>query len=189
MARGRITVINLPNLITLGRLAASPIAVYLILNSSWAAAFWVFVLAGLSDALDGFIAKRFNARTLVGGYLDPLADKTLLVSVFVVLGYMGHLPRWLVILVVFRDILIIGGALLAHTLTGKLKMQPLMISKLNTVLQFILPAFVLGELGLGSDGHRIALALGYAVALTTVLSGAAYTVAWVRRAADLEDAS
>lgn len=180
--------INLPNLITLARLLASPVAVYLSLNESWAWAFWVFVTASLSDALDGYLAKRFNARTLVGGYLDPLADKALLVSVFVVLGYLHRLPTWLVILVVFRDVLIIGGALLVHTLTGKLKMRPLMISKLNTAAQFVLPAYVLAELGLGANEERIVTVLIYVVAATTVLSGAAYVVTWARRAADIESA-
>jgi cardiolipin synthase len=184
---GRLTIVNLPNLITLGRLIASPLAVYLILNSIWAPAFWVFVLAGLSDAVDGFIAKRFGAQTFVGGYLDPLADKTLLVSVFVVMGYMGHLPAWLVILVVFRDVLIIGGALLVHTLTGSLRMQPLMVSKLNTVMQFILPAYVLAQLGLGANEHWVSVALTVLVAITTTWSGAAYVAAWAKRAADIED--
>lgn len=180
--------INLPNLITLARLFASPFAVYLILNADWPPAFWVFVLAGVSDAVDGFIARRFDARTLIGGYLDPLADKALLVSVFVVLGYMGQLPGWLVILVVFRDVLIVGGALLVHTLTGRLTMQPLMISKINTVMQFVLPTYVLGELALGVDDGWIAPTLVYLVGLTTMLSGGAYVVTWTRRAADIEDA-
>ena len=180
--------INLPNLITLGRLFASPFAVYLILNTAWSPAFWVFLLAGLSDAIDGYIAKRFGARTLVGGYLDPLADKALLVSVFLVMGYMGRLPAWLVMLVVFRDLMIVGGALLVHTLTGRLKMQPLMISKVNTLMQFVLLAYVLGNLALGVDDGWIAPTLVYLVALTTMLSGAAYVVTWARRAADIEDA-
>ena len=180
--------INLPNLITLARLFASPFAVYLILNADWSPAFWVFVLAGLSDAVDGFIARRFDARTLIGEYLDPLADKALLVSVFVVLGYMAQLPAWLVMLVVFRDLLIVGGALLVHTLTGRLKMQPLMISKINTVMQFTLPAYALGKLALDVDDGWIEPTLIYLVAVTTTLSGASYVVIWARRAADIEDA-
>ncbi|HUI18526.1 MAG TPA: CDP-alcohol phosphatidyltransferase family protein [Alphaproteobacteria bacterium] len=180
--------INLPNLITLARLLASPLAVYLILNEAWVASFWIFVAAGLSDALDGFLAKRFDARTLVGGYLDPLADKALLVGVFVVLGYLHHLPNWLVILVVFRDLLIVGGAILMHTLTGSLRMRPLMISKINTGAQFVLPAYVLAQLGLGANREGIVVALIYIVAATTVLSGAAYLVSWSRRTADIESA-
>lgn len=180
--------INLPNLITLARLLASPLVVYLILNEAWTAAFWLFLIAGLSDALDGYIAKHFNARTLVGGYLDPLADKALLMSVFVTLGVRHHLAEWLVILVVFRDLLIIGGALLVHTLTGKLEMRPLMISKINTMMQFVLSAYVLAQLALGIDTAWLRHALIWAVAVTTALSGAAYVVSWARRTANIEDA-
>lgn len=178
----------LPNLITLSRLLASPLAVYLLINEAWLVAFWVFLMAGLSDAIDGYLAKRLHARTLVGSYLDPLADKALLIGVFVTLGMLRHLPEWLVILVVFRDLLIIGGALLVHTLTGKLIMQPLMISKVNTVAQFVLSVYVLGQLGFGvSDDWIDQLLIGLA-AITTMLSGAAYVVTWARRAANLEGA-
>ena len=180
-------VINLPNLITLARLCAAPVAVWLILDGEASAAFAVFVLAGVSDALDGLIARRFRARSRVGGFLDPLADKAMLVSVFLVLGYMGHIPAWLVILVFFRDLIIVGGALLVHTLTGKLEMQPLMISKLNTVAQFVLPAYVLARLGMGVEVDMIQTILIYAVAATTALSGAAYVVIWARRAAAMGD--
>jgi cardiolipin synthase len=181
-------VINLPNLITLARLLASPLAVYLMLNESWLTAFWIFLGAGVSDAVDGYLAKRFSVRTLVGGYLDPLADKALLVSAYVVLGYLHRLPTWLVILVVFRDLLIIGGALLVLTLTGRLKMQPLMISKINTACQFLLPAYVLAQLGLAIDDLWVVHALTWLVAATTGLSGAAYVVTWARRTADIEEA-
>jgi cardiolipin synthase len=181
-------VINLPNLISLARLCAAPVVVWLILDGAWPPAFAVFAIAGLSDAVDGLIARRFRARSRVGGFLDPLADKTMLVSVFVMLGYMGLLPAWLVILVVFRDLIIIGGALLVHTLTGKLEMHPLMISKLNTVGQFVLPAFVLARLALGIDLPIVDRLLVYAVAVTTSLSGAAYIVTWARRAAAMSDA-
>lgn len=180
--------INLPNLITLARLLASPLAVYLIINEVWLAAFWLFLAAGVSDAIDGYLAKRFDARTLVGAFLDPLADKALIVSVFVALGYLHQLPTWLVILVVFRDLLIVGGALLVHTLTGSLTMQPLMISKVNTAVQFILPACVLGQLGFGIDNDWVVRSLSYVVAATTGLSGAVYVVSWVRQAADIGDA-
>lgn len=180
--------INLPNLITLARLLASPLAVYLIINEVWLAAFWLFLAAGVSDAVDGYLAKRFDARTLVGAFLDPLADKALIVSVFVALGYLHQLPTWLVILVVFRDLLIVGGALLVHTLTGSLTMQPLMISKVNTAVQFILPACVLGLLGFGIDNDWVVRSLSYVVAATTGLSGAVYVVSWVRQAADIGDA-
>src|SRR5204863_4812848 len=101
--------LNIPNLISLGRLLLVPLAISLILDGSYWAAFWVFVAAGISDALDGFIAKRFNWRTRLGALLDPLADKVLLVSVYVTLGMACQVWAWLVVLVVFRDFMIIGG--------------------------------------------------------------------------------
>ena len=107
----------------------------------------MFIAAGVSDAIDGFIAKNFNVRTTLGGYLDPLADKALLTSVYVTLGYEDHIEDWLVILIVFRDVLIIGGAILYQTLTQALTMQPLWISKINTVAQIMLAALLLGLLG------------------------------------------
>ena len=180
---------NLPNIITIGRLLAVPVAMGLILNGLYLGAFWVFVAAGISDAVDGFIAKRFDAETELGRFLDPLVDKVLLVSVYVSLGQAGHLPTWLVIGVVFRDLLIVGGAILFQTLTGRLTMKPIMISKINTAAQIVLAAMVLGLLGFEADGGWLTLAEGmvYLVAVTTFLSGAVYVVSWLRRAAAMEE--
>lgn len=173
---------SLPNLITLARLLSVPVAVWLILNQHFAVAFWLFLIAGASDAVDGFIAKRFRAKSELGAYMDPLADKALLVSVFVTLGYEGVVQSWLVILIVFRDLLIIGGALLLATLTRALRMQPLLISKLNTALQILLAAALLAKAGYGIvDGFTEALV--HVVAATTILSGAAYVVKWGFKAA------
>src|SRR5690348_14357107 len=136
--------LNLPNLITLGRLLLVPLAISLILEGSYWVAFWVFVIAGVSDALDGFIAKRFDLRTRLGALLDPVADKVLLVSVYVTLGVAGQLWAWLVVLVVFRDVMIIGGFLLIQALaTAPKPFQPLFISKVNTGVQVGFVAYVL----------------------------------------------
>lgn len=177
---------NLPNLITLGRLLSVPLAVWLILNGALATAFWLFLLAGLSDAIDGFIAKRFDRRSRLGALLDPIADKALLVSMFVTLGIAEALPNWLVILVVFRDLLIVGGFLLAVVVTQPMRWEPLVISKVNTALQIALVGVVLADLGLGIADHRLTVWLVYAVGATTVLSGAAYLVRWVRALAGAE---
>jgi cardiolipin synthase (CMP-forming) len=173
---------SLPNLITLARLLSVPVAVWLILNQHFATAFWLFVIAGISDAVDGFIAKRFRAKSELGAYMDPLADKALLVSVFVTLGYEGVVESWLVILIVFRDLLIIGGALLYATMTRALRMQPLLISKLNTALQILLAAALLAKAGY-AIGDGFTEALVHVVAATTILSGAAYVVKWGFKAA------
>lgn len=179
--------VSVPNFISLARLLCVPLAVWLIVTSQMQAAFYVFVAAGISDAIDGFIAKRFNARTALGRYIDPLADKALLVSVYVALGLKGALPDWLVILVVFRDVLIIGGALLVHTLTNQtMRLEPLLISKLNTLMQILLAVAVLAKLGFGFDDRGAATGLVYATAATTALSGAAYIVRWVRGTAAVD---
>lgn len=171
----------IPNLITLGRLLAVPLAVWLMLTDRYGAAFWLFLAAGISDAIDGFLARRLKARSEIGAYLDPLADKCLLVSSYVTLGHQDHIESWLVILVVFRDVLIIGGAILYQTLTQSLTVQPLLISKLNTVLQIALIGFVLARLGLGIGDGGLTQWLGYAVAASTLASGAAYVAVWGRR--------
>jgi cardiolipin synthase len=179
--------VNIPNLISLGRLIAVPVIVWLILKGRMTEAFWLFVAAGVSDAVDGFIAKRFSATTVLGGYLDPLADKVLLVGVYIALGQTGWLDDWLVIMVVFRDILILGGALLFHLTTQSLSMRPIFISKVNTVCQIGLAASILGATGLGFSLGIVRDALIYIVAATTLVSGAVYVVTWSRQAAAMED--
>ena len=178
--------INLPNFITLGRLLSVPLAVWLILSQEFLLAFWVFIAAGVSDAADGFIAKHFDAETELGRFLDPIADKALLVSVYIALGQAGHLATWLVILVVFRDCLIVVGAMLFQTLIRPLKPQPLLVSKINTTAQIVLAAAVLGVVGFQLNALCFAFVqvMVYFVAVTTFLSGGAYVVTWSRRAAE-----
>ena len=170
---------NIPNLITVARLFAVPVLVWLILNSAMEAAFWVFVAAGVSDALDGFIAKRFNLVSKLGSYLDPIADKALLVSTFVTLGHADQVATWLVILVVFRDVLIIGGTILFHTLGRAVEMRPLLISKFNTLMQIILVSVLLAKLEIDMPDYGLIPVLVILVGATTVLSGLAYMVHWV----------
>jgi cardiolipin synthase len=173
--------VSLPNLISLARLLAAPLAVWLILSGHFAAAFWLFIAAAASDAVDGFIAKRFGKSSVLGGYLDPLADKALLLGTYISIGHVSHLPLWLVILVVSRDILIVGGALLILMLSDRLRMQPMVISKINTAAQILLAGLVLAGLGLGFDVHRPVAVLTWAVAATTLISGAGYVIEWSRR--------
>jgi len=172
--------VSLPNLITLGRLLCVPLAIWLVLLDHFDAAFWVFIAAGLSDAIDGFIAKHFDQRSQLGALLDPIADKALLVSMYVTLGVAKDLPLWLVILVVFRDLLIVGGFLLVSALGHPMRWEPLLVSKLNTALQIALVGVVLASVGLGLALDGLKPALVYAVATTTVVSGAGYLVRWTR---------
>jgi cardiolipin synthase (CMP-forming) len=170
----------LPNLITLARLLAVPVVLWLISEKHWAPAFWVFVIASVTDGLDGFLARSLDARSVLGAYLDAIADKALLVSVYIALGLGGHIPTWLVILVVSRDVLIVGGVLLLHTLDQPPQMTPLLISKANTVMQILLACFVLADLGGVIGGHELVPALVLVVAATTLISGGAYLVGWGR---------
>jgi cardiolipin synthase (CMP-forming) len=177
---------QIPNLISVLRLLLVPLVAYFVLDDRMIAAFWVFVAAGVSDAVDGFIAKRFNATSLLGKALDPIADKALLVTLFVLGGYMDFLSVWLVILVVFRDLMIVGGAILFHTIVQSLAMPPLAVSKLNTALQIVLVAAALAFRGYELDLAPIQAILEYAVAATTLASGVAYLVKWSRWAAVIE---
>jgi cardiolipin synthase (CMP-forming) len=181
--------LNAPNLITLTRLMSVPLMIWLIVSERFGVAFCVFVGAGVSDALDGFIAKRFDCRTRLGALLDPAADKALLSSVYVALGIAELLPNWLVILVVFRDVTIIGGFVLLQTIAAPRNFDPLYISKVNTLVQIALVGYVLGRLGAGFVDGLLTDVLVAMTAVTTVLSGASYLVRWARILAGAEQPS
>jgi cardiolipin synthase (CMP-forming) len=172
--------VNLPNLITLARLLSVPVAIWLIFERRFAAAFWLFGAAGLSDALDGYIAKRFDRRTRLGALLDPAADKALLTGVYASLWLVGQLPGLLVFLVLLRDLLIVLGFVLIQTSTAPKQFDPLYISKVNTLIQITLVGFVLARLGLGVEAGPVTWLLIVAAGATTVLSGLSYLVRWAR---------
>ena len=172
--------LSIPNLITLGRILLVPIVVWAIASGAMWIAFVLFVAAGVSDAVDGFLAKRFRMTTELGAYLDPLADKALIVSIYLTLGINGDIPRWLVILVVSRDILIVGGVILSWLVGPPLKMRPLIVSKLNTVAQIVFACVVLGSLGFHIEAELLTVALMGLVTALTLLSIAAYVREWVR---------
>jgi cardiolipin synthase (CMP-forming) len=174
-------VLSIPNLITLGRILLVPIVVWAIATpgAMWIA-FVLFLAAGVSDAVDGFLAKRFGMITELGSYLDPLADKALIVSIYLTLGINNLIPRWLVIMVVSRDILIVGGIMLSWVVGSPLKIKPLLVSKLNTVAQIVFASVVLGSLGFNYELPTLTLILMGLVAVLTLLSVAAYVAEWVR---------
>ena len=172
--------LSIPNLITLGRILLVPVVVWAISSGAMWAAFVLFLAAGVSDAVDGYLAKRFNMTTVLGAYLDPLADKALIVSIYVTLGISGVIPHWLVILVVSRDILIVGGVMLSWLVGSPMKVKPLLVSKLNTVAQIAFACVVLGSLGFGIETGILTLVLMGLVAALTLMSVAAYVAEWVR---------
>ena len=177
---------NIPNFISFARLLSVPLTVWLILNEIHWVAFWVFVGACVSDAADGFIAKKFHFQTELGRYLDPLADKVLLVSVFVTLGHVGLMDTLLVILVVFRDVLIVCGAVLSHVRQQNFSIRPKMVSKINTFAQFFLAATVMFMSGDGISNAPIIGMMEYAVVATTLVSGAAYVIIWGQHSVEVE---
>ena len=140
--------LTLPNAITFARLCAVPVAVWLVLQHRLSQAFVLFALAGISDAVDGWLARR-RGGTALGALLDPLADKVLLVSMYVTLAAVGELPDWLAILVVFRDAVIVGGVVLLGVLGLPVAIRPIFVSKLNTVLQIVLVGVTLMVAGFG----------------------------------------
>lgn len=177
---------QIPNLISLARLLAVPVILWLILTNKQTAAFWLFLIAALSDAVDGYLAHRLGAETALGAYLDPIADKFMLVSVFIVFGVRGDLPVWLVILLVFRDFLIIGGALVGKILDPGFWIRPFWLSKVNTLVQMLLAASVLAGHGFALAAEGATTVLMWFAAVSTALSGALYTAMWVKRVSHLE---
>ena len=138
---------DIPNIISLARLLVVIPVVFLLLEHAFGWALVLFALAGVSDGLDGYLAKRFGWRSRLGGILDPLADKVLLVACFLVLGTLSLIPVWLVVAAVFRDLLITGGALLYNYRIEELEAAPIAASKINTVLQILLVVLVMADAG------------------------------------------
>ena len=160
------------------RLLLVPLIVSLMLGQDYVLAFAVFVVAGISDAIDGFIAKRYKMQTVLGAYLDPVADKALVVSVYLTLGVQGHMEQLLVTLIVARDLLIIGAVILSYLVGHPLGIAPLMLSKLNTAAQIILAATMLAARGFYPEARGSLYWAQWLVGITTILSGTAYFLAW-----------
>jgi cardiolipin synthase (CMP-forming) len=172
--------LSIPNLVTLARILSVPVMIWAIVTGWMLAAFLLFLAAGVSDAIDGYLAKRFGMTSELGAYLDPLADKALIVSIYVTLGISGDIPRWLVILVVSRDVMIVGAVILSWLVGKPVPMKPLLVSKLNTAAQIVFAGLVLASLGLHFEAQWLLEAMLIAVAGLTLASVAAYVREWVR---------
>ena len=173
---------QIPNLITIIRILSIAPICWLLWVDSYQLAFILLVIAGLSDALDGFLARRYGWFTKLGAVLDPIADKLFVVAVFLVFGLKGSLPWWLIALVIGRDVVIVLGALTYRVVTGQLEMRPLIVSKINTGLQIVLLAATLLHVAVIAWPQWFFVGLQWSVAVTTVLSGVAYVVLWSRYA-------
>lgn len=171
--------INIPNIITLGRVILIPVIFWLLVSGNSQAAFIAFVCAGVSDAVDGYLAKRFKLQTELGSYLDPLADKLLITSIYIALGVAHQLPSWLVIAVVSRDILIVVAVLLAWVVDRRPPIKPLVISKANTAAQLLLAAVVLADEGFALGLAGVISVLVWITGTLTILSLAGYVREWL----------
>lgn len=172
----------LPNAISLLRIALVAPIVLLIIDGRYGLALGLSLVAGFSDGVDGYLAKRFDWHTRIGALLDPIADKLLVASTFIVLVYTGHIPLWLGVLVIFRDVVIIGGATVYNFLIHPVEGEPTRISKLNTALQLLFLVFVLSRAAFGWPEQITITVLGAAVVVTVVISGIDYVWSWARRA-------
>jgi len=173
---------SIPNLITLARILCVPIMVWAIASQAMLLAFVLFLAAGISDLVDGYLAKHFGMTSELGAYLDPLADKALIVSIYVALGINGAIDRWLVILVVSRDIMIVSAVILSWLVGKPVAVKPLLVSKINTAAQIVLAGLVLAALGFGYDAvwaswRIVPMAI---VAALTLASAGAYLWQWIR---------
>lgn len=173
---------HIPNLISLLRiLLVAPLALCL-LSKNYTVALGVFLLAGFSDALDGYLARRFNWTSRLGALLDPLGDKLLMVTTYLLLGLQALIPMWLVLVVILRDVIIISGGLLYRFLVGEVVIKPIISSKLNMVLQVLLIFSLLLSLSFYPLSQMLLQALMWLVLFSTLISGSCYIYQWGRRA-------
>jgi cardiolipin synthase len=172
--------LSIPNLITLARILLVPVVVWAIATGAMQLAFLLFLVAAVSDGVDGFLAKRFNMQTELGAYLDPLADKVMIVSIYVTLASTGVIPLWIVILVVSRDIMIVGAIILSWLIGNPVAIKPHIISKANTAAQIAYACLVLALYGYGFNAELLLTLVMVLVAILTLLSVAFYVRDWVR---------
>jgi len=164
-----------------------PLLVVLLQEKQFILSLVVFVIAGITDAVDGWVAKRFDAVTKLGAILDPLADKALLVSAYVMLSIMQVIPFWLMVVVVFRDLVIITGYAIMVLFFGSVTMNPLSISKINTFVQIAFIFFALVALAFAIDLEQLIFITSYIVLITSVVSGVAYVYIWSIKATKLSE--
>lgn len=172
---------DIPNLLCVLRMVLTVPVVWAILAGRYEIALVVFFIAGVTDGLDGFLAKRFDWQSRLGGLLDPAADKLLLVASFVTLWLAGYVPTGLLVAVVARDLVIVLGAALYQWRVGHFVAEPSIISKLNSFLQLLYILLTLSKLVFVVPGPDLVSALGWVVFCTTVVSGCDYLIRWTLR--------
>jgi len=173
---------NLPNFLSVLRILLVPPVVFYMLQHNYLPALVLFIIAGVTDSLDGWLAKRFHWESHLGEILDPLADKLLLVSSYITFAWLGLLPTWLVACVILRDVVIVLGGVLYRVYFGKISISPTYISKLNTLMQIVLIAVMLISLSVFTINEAFITFLVWLVLFTTVTSGVVYIFSWGSRA-------
>jgi cardiolipin synthase (CMP-forming) len=172
--------VNIPNLLGAARLFSAPFVAVFALKGNFEAAFWVFILAGLTDAVDGPLARRFKTVDTLGFYLDPVADKILINTAYVTLGFLGLVPWWLAALVFLRDFLIAFTFAVSPLLKINLRVAPIPLSKTNTGLQIGLASLVIAEQAFAFDLSSVVEGFVWVVAATTLASAVNYVLKWAR---------
>lgn len=173
---------DIPNIISLFRILLVMPVVYLLLQDEFGWALVLFMIAGISDGIDGYLAKRNNWQSRLGSILDPLADKLLLISSYMALGWLHVIPMWLVLAVLLRDLIIIIGAVAYHILIGEYEMTPTVVSKINTFAQIFMVLLTVFSKGLYSLPSALIEFMVPVVLATTLLSGADYVWVWGKKA-------
>ena len=179
---------NIPNILTIGRILLVPLLVIFLLEGRQLAALWVFILAGFTDALDGFLARVLKQKTEFGAFIDPIADKLLLITSYITLAVLGVLPKWLAVIVVSRDVLICGGIGILMLYERDFKIKPSLVSKVTTFLQLLTVVYFLGHEYL-LPIFPAGVYLIYGTAAFTILSGVHYFIKGVGILGDPETAT
>ena len=172
----------LPNAISIMRIALILPILMLFVYEEFGWALILFIVAGLSDGIDGWLAKAYGWQSRLGGFLDPAGDKLLVAWSFGTLAYLGHIPVWLAVVVILRDVVIVAGSFMYHYLVRRLEGEPTRISKLNTALELLYLGFVMLKAGFGFPPEITTTILGAAVLVTVVISGYDYVSNWIRTA-------
>lgn len=172
----------LPNAISVARIIMVAPILFFIVDEQYGPALLLFFIAGFSDGVDGYLAKRFDWHTRIGALLDPIADKLLVGGTFITMFLIGLVPVWLAVLVILRDVVIIGGAAAYNFLVRPVEGEPTRISKLNTALQLLFIVFVLSHEGFGWPDQITITVIGAGVLVTLIVSGIDYVWSWTRRA-------
>ncbi len=173
---------QIPNAMCILRILLVGPIVWSLLAGRFFLALVLIVVAGVTDGLDGFLAKRYDWRTRLGGILDPFADKLLLVSVFLTLTWIGLAPVWLAAVAIGRDLIIVSGALTYNYLIADVEPEPSRISKLNTVFQLLFVLFVISNQAFDWPPRISIVVIGAGVLFTSVVSGLDYVLRWSSKA-------